>query len=525
MSLSGNLEDVSVADALQFIHLGGRTGTLTLTVGETRAEIGFHQGRIVNAWGPGSKRLGELLLDESVIDAGTLAAALQQQESEHPRRSLGQILVAMKALAPEIMYRAVQQQIEHTVHDLVAWTQGTFHFALDDLKPIDDIAVFPGDVIGHLNLDTQMVLLDALRIFDERNRDAQLAKAPTPALGVPKVAPAPMVPPPAPREGFSPAPRLPAERPQTPARVTATDPVGERMRLQIISADRQLAEKLAQAMPAAEATVVRLTLREAGTPPPGEQPPIVLIDLRGGGVALDAITGLRRARPRATILAVIDSGVPLVQVYQAGAMAAVPGEVGIILACFRSMAANRRDLLTGGIRAEKVNANFAKLRRIVGDLRSGLISTTITLSLMNIISESVERAVLFLVRRDGLVALGAFGNSPSGQPLAQLTRGLKLPLTEKNALVDSLADGQVRSSLFDDARFPERFATLVGRPRSDQCAIFPVLGGQRVIAVVYADNGLMNRAIEEIEILELAAAQAGLAFENELLRRQAAQPH
>ena len=72
MSLSGNLEDVSVADALQFIHLGGRTGTLTLTLGETRAEIGFHQGRIVNAWGPGSKRLGELLVDESVIDQATL---------------------------------------------------------------------------------------------------------------------------------------------------------------------------------------------------------------------------------------------------------------------------------------------------------------------------------------------------------------------------------------------------------------------------------------------------------------------
>ena len=34
MSLTGNLEDVSVADTLQFIHLGGRTGTLTLQSGQ-----------------------------------------------------------------------------------------------------------------------------------------------------------------------------------------------------------------------------------------------------------------------------------------------------------------------------------------------------------------------------------------------------------------------------------------------------------------------------------------------------------
>ena len=153
-----------------------------------------------------------------------------------------------------------------------------------------------------------------------------------------------------------------------------------------------------------------------------------------------------------------------------------------------------------------------------------LISTTISLSLMNIISESVERAVLFLVRREGLTALGAFGNSPGGQSLAQLTRGLKIELASKNALTDSLADGQVRSIPFDEASFPDAFRALVGKPRSGECAIFPVMGGQRVIALVYADNGPSNRAIEELDILELAAAQAGLAFENELLRRQATQP-
>ena len=71
-------------------------------------------------------------------------------------------------------------------------------------------------------------------------------------------------------------------------------------------------------------------------------------------------------------------------------------------------------------------------------------------------------------------------------------------------------------------RLPDAFTRVVGKPRSGQCAVFPVMGGQRVIAVVYADNGPSNRAIEELDILELAAAQAGLALENELLRRQRA---
>jgi hypothetical protein len=594
MSLSGNLEDVSVADALQFIHLGGRTGTLTLDSNGRTAEIGFHQGRIVNAWGPDSKRLGDLLVDNGAIDRETLQKALAVQEAETPRRSLGQILVSMNSIGAETMYRAVEQQIERTVYDLVTWTQGTFQFALDDLKPIDDIAVFPGDVVRHLNLDTQMVLLDALRIFDERNRDQGKSAPPPVPTPVPKEPEPPSALPSADEiedqlsqvglvterisappvheeglageakdgEGSEQNNQLPFDSPdlaramgellgaadQTPhgliaasARAgllhgqdgegplvgTALQAGGPRAagepqvkpRLHVVTADRQLSEKLAQLL-ADEANVTRQTLREAGTPPPGEPPPAVLLDLRGGGVALEALEALRRARPRAALMAVVDNGVPMARVYETGVLVVVPGDLGVILSSFRSMMRSRTEQAAGNARSEKLNANFAKLRRIVGDLRSGLISTTISLSLMNIISESVERAVLFLVRRDGLVALGAFGNNPQGAALAQLTRGLRLPIDGKHALTEGLNDGQVRSMPFDDAKFPPTFSEVVGRPRSGQCAIFPVLGGQRVVAMVYADNGPSNRNIEEIEILELAAAQAGLAFENELLRRQ-----
>src|SRR5258705_2375739 len=185
MSLSGNIQDVSVADTLQFIHLGGRTGTLTLSCGDAKAAIGFHQGRIVNAWAPGTKRLGDLLIEGGVIDNSQLDEALLKQETEHPRRSLGQVLVAMGAVDADTVYRTVEQQIERTVYELVSWNQGTFQFNLDDLQPIDDLALVPGDVIRHLNLDTQIVLLDALRIFDDRNRKDNDPASVTPAAGIP----------------------------------------------------------------------------------------------------------------------------------------------------------------------------------------------------------------------------------------------------------------------------------------------------------------------------------------------------
>ncbi|MEO1367590.1 MAG: hypothetical protein AAFX50_10475, partial [Acidobacteriota bacterium] len=73
---------------------------------------------------------------------------------------------------------------------------------------------------------------------------------------------------------------------------------------------------------------------------------------------------------------------------------------------------------------------------------------------------------------------------------------------------------------FDQAQLPGDLAQLLGRPRNGQIVVFPVMGSERVISVVYTDNGSSNRAIEDIELLELATAQVGVAFENELLRRQ-----
>jgi hypothetical protein len=320
-----------------------------------------------------------------------------------------------------------------------------------------------------------MVLLDAQRLFDERNRDG----AATPALE-----------------------RLPETAMGLP-------------RLQVVSADRRLAGRLEQALP--DAFVARVGLRDAGSSQPGEGVPAVLLDLRGGGVATDAIAALRRTRPHCAVIALVDQGVPLIEVYQAGAVAAVPAEVPVLAACFRSIVQNRSDL--GG----RAREGILKLRRVVGDMRSGLISTTVSLTLMNIVSESAERAVLFLVRRDGLKVLGAFGNDAAGNPLAMRARGMALPVSGSGTLEDCFRDGQVRALPFEEARLPKSLAAIIGRPQSGHCAVFPVIGGQRVIALVYADNGSSDRAIGELDILELAASQAGLAFENELFRRK--QPH
>lgn len=520
MGISGSLKDVSVADVMQFIHLGRRTGTLLLSRGAERSMIGFHFGRLVSAQAPRTPKLGDLLVSSGIIERERLDGAVRLQGQEAERRSLGQILVSSGAIDAEELRQVIGQQIEQAVSEVMIWDSGTFEFAIDDLRPIDDIALYPSDVLPDGDINTQMVLLEAARIFDERNRDrgereetyedgdsthpALLDTSPGVALGIPV-----------------------SEEDAAVRDIGAPAPAAERLQLQIVSVDRPFAEQLAEALQHEVAGIELTTLQHAGAAEPGEPPPIVLVDLRRGGVSLDQAAALRRARPGASIVALVDPGTSIARVYAAGVLAAVPAEVEAVVACVENVIESRRDLVRGGRMLPAAGgdskAGVARLRRVFGDLRSGLISATVALNLMHIISESVERAVLFLVKRDHLMALGAFGTDPNGRPLAERTRALKVPLEGDNALIRSLETGETLTLPYEEALLPENLEKMLGRPRTGQVVVFPVLGAQRVISVIYADNGDREQPIEDIEILELATAQVGMAFENELLRRQISQ--
>jgi hypothetical protein len=525
MGISGSLKDVSVADVMQFIHLGRRTGTLLLSQGTKRAMIGFHMGRLVSAQAPRTPKLGDLLITSGMIDRGILERAIDSQQTEPERRSLGQILVGSGSIDPEGLRQVIAQQIEQAVSEVMVWDTGNFEFAIDDLRPIDDIALYPSDVLPDADINTQMVLLEAARIFDERNRDRAEGRedgrnASSGGYPAGDATNPTMIMDPVPRG--SGGGLMAADMEELGMREIPKH-AAEQLKVHLVSTDHGFAARLGEALHNEVAGVEVTTLAQAGTTNHGEPQPIILLDLRaGGGVTLEQAASVRRARPKVSLIALVDPGSSFVKAYEAGVLAAMPPDLEAVVACVENVIDTRRDLIRGG-RVEESRSGVARLRRVFGDLRSGLISATVALNLMHIVSESVERAILFLVKRDHLVALGAFGVDARGKPLAESTRGLKLPMEGESVLIHSLETGEVHSVDFDQAGLLDAFRQMVGRPRTGQVVVFPVLGAQRVISVIYTDNGDRDTPIEDIDILELATAQVGMAFENELLRRQISQ--
>jgi hypothetical protein len=522
MSFQGRIEDVAVTDVIQLIRLGGHSGTLSIHAGEEEALIGFERGRMVSGWSSRSLRLGELLFAAGALDEPALQRALEAQEIERPRRAIGQILVRQGATTPDVIRQVVGREIERVVREVLAWPLGTFDFALDDLTPVVEVSRFSG--APKVDLDTQQVLLEVLQTMEEESIRAS-CQPPEPNEVSPDGSD--------PAEEFVHVITKSGRKPLAPkssavpdavaaeSMVTAKHELPDRPRFQLVSPDTELAARINQLLGETGDRISVVGLRDAGSSLLGEAPPIVVVDLRYQAQGAETLTALCRARPRASVLVLFEGRAPLRELYQAGVLSITSATAETVVACVRSVARQRKYLSNESAIAEGVRASLARLRRVIIDLRSGLLATSVSVNLLNVVAESLDRGVLLVPDRDQLVVLGAFGKTLSGQDLASKAQNVAFPVGADGVFFECVRDSHTRRVSYESAGLPQPFRGVVDRPVSGEIAVLPVPGSERVIAVIYLDNGGRDRPVGEIEIFELAAFQLGLALENEFLRRGA----
>lgn len=492
MSISGSLADIALVDLLQFLHMSQRSGTLLLERRGETAHISFHRGRIASAWAPNSPSVASYLLESGRIDATELARARQRCRSGAVALSLGQALMAEDGLSWEELRDAVASKVERTILELVSWHDGSFRLLADEVRADDEISFAPGDVLPDIEIDTQSILLEAVRLFDERSKQGPSESEPR----VPVASTADRDP-------------LSVRRP-SPVGASAVKPRG---RVQVLSKRPDIQPLLRDAL-ADLALVSVVDARDAGAPEPGQSHPLVVIDLRGSDHP-SAIRRVRELHQRAMVVALVAGPAAMGGAISDGAVAVA--EASYLAPCCANLLRAQAPLDTT---PDPLRSGLSRLRRVLGDLRSGLLSATVSLNLMTIVADSVERAVLFVQQGEQLVALGAFGATRSGKQLAGATRGLTLRADAATTLSRCIALGHALTLDYDSLELPDDLKAVIDRPRSGQGVLFPVLGARRAIGLIYADNGRRSASVQDVELMELATAQVGLAFENELLRRQ-----
>ena len=160
MSLKGELGTMALADILQWVSQGRKTGTLHINRGAVEKRISFSGGSIHSSWSNDPREsLGQFLVRERLVTEEQLFRTLLSQESEG--RPLGALLVEDGVLKDEDLLRMLTHKAEETIYDLFHWTEGHFEFKDGELARNTP---FPVD------LDVTSVIMEGVRRVDEWER-------------------------------------------------------------------------------------------------------------------------------------------------------------------------------------------------------------------------------------------------------------------------------------------------------------------------------------------------------------------
>ncbi len=175
MSFTGDLEHLPIVDVIQLLHSTRKSGTLCVKGGRGESQLVFNDGYIVSAnHSNNAVRIGKILVDMNAITPDVLEKTLlEQKNAGGESRPIIDLLIENHGIEHEVAFKGLETLIEMTVVEMLRLSEGSFTLNVDNIEVSDEYRYFPEILKKEITLDTQMVLLDALRIFDEKNRDGE----------------------------------------------------------------------------------------------------------------------------------------------------------------------------------------------------------------------------------------------------------------------------------------------------------------------------------------------------------------
>jgi hypothetical protein len=143
--------EFTLQDILLLIGLKAQTGELALESGNNIGSVLFRDGRILQAFSPYSRAIGDLLVEQGIVTEEELLAALklQKQKGDAP---LGGLLVKTGKVSLEAVEMMVHEQIRQSVKEFITWEKLRISFFEKDIHPFDRIHLpvhefLPPDVV------------------------------------------------------------------------------------------------------------------------------------------------------------------------------------------------------------------------------------------------------------------------------------------------------------------------------------------------------------------------------------------
>jgi CheY-like chemotaxis protein len=556
MNLVGNLEDLGLGEILQIVSLSRKSGILTLNGIKGEGEIVFHQGEVVRAVSPEFREnLADLLLRNGSVDTATMERALSMQERAGFKERLGTILVRHFHLPAETLEGVVREQITEVVCSFFGWAFGTFDFELQEhVELADSMENDPMQFMPEQGVNSQYLALEGLRRLDEkrhRSVAAEVVEPPPPEISPPEKSAA--------TTAIFPAEELSSSaeaslEPETRHVIVLVDDRASTREALTATLEACGYEVYPFAGGADSPLMMLASLHRDGLRP------TLLIDLimpkmdgtgiMGGIELLELIQGNFADIP---VLAMADChyedaerelrrmGFPLImkpREDQVGDPGLLNDFMSALLPALKQLksgpgATESRDNVNLGDELRKEmgepasqsapvvqSTGISLLRGMLEELNDPALGGGIILLVLRFASEFMNRAVIFIVKRDRIVGLGQFGIDDGSGKADSIVRNMKIPRDEESLfarVIESRLSVKVEP---DDGPWTRYLLEKLGGEEPAEIFVGPIVSEGKVVALLYGDNLPGKRPIGDTDSLEIFLSQAGVAMEKTFLQRK-----
>ena len=173
--------------------------------------------------------------------------------------------------------------------------------------------------------------------------------------------------------------------------------------------------------------------------------------------------------------------------------------------------------------AEAPQREITALKSMFDELRFPTATAEVTLLILRYASEVVNRAILFMVKKDEVRGLGQFGIELKGVSADQVVRNIKIPLNQPSLFLEVIESRRTYLGPLLENECNKYLANALGDMMPDTVLAIPLVVDGKVALVVYGDNQPDRKPIRGIDTLEIFMSQAGMALEKALLEKRLAE--
>ncbi len=160
------------------------------------------------------------------------------------------------------------------------------------------------------------------------------------------------------------------------------------------------------------------------------------------------------------------------------------------------------------------------LTSMIAELSGPSTSSEITLLILRFASELMNRAVLFLVKKDHIAGLGQFGIVFKEGSADVRIRDVKIPLNEESLFRDVIVKKTTFKGQLPSGGWNDYIVEQLECERPLEVFVSPLISDGKVIGLLYGDNIPNRERIAETDGLEAFIKVAGVAFGKVLLERR-----